>query len=175
MSHRPLFACCLAEFLGTFLLVLLGCGAVHSAVLMDGLSGLWQIGIVWGIAIMLAIYVCGPISGAHINPAITLGFAVWRMFPWQRVGPYMASQLAGAFIAALVLFSVFHAGERRDRDVLWGIFSQPRTAGRGRRAADPVAARRALAAAQRARRLPGGDFGHGGPGAGGSRGHGTEK
>ena len=54
---------CLAEFVGTYLLVLIGCGAVHAAVLTGAQSGLWQVAIVWGIAIMLASYTVGAISG----------------------------------------------------------------------------------------------------------------
>jgi glycerol uptake facilitator protein len=98
---------CLAEFVGTYLLILLGCGAVHAAVLTGAQSGLWQVAIVWGIAIMLAIYSVGAISGAHINPAITLAFAVWGGFSWRSVLPYVMSQLAGAFVAAATLFVLF--------------------------------------------------------------------
>ena len=107
MVPRPLFIAVLAEVLGTFLLVLFGCGAVHVAVLTGDLVGLWQVGIVWGVAIMLAIYVVGPISGAHINPAITLAFALWRLFPASRVAPYIAAQFAGAFAAAALLYFLF--------------------------------------------------------------------
>ena len=66
MSHgKPsLLKMCLAEFVGTYLLVLLGCGAVHAAVLTGAQSGLWQVAIIWGIAIMLAVYTVGAISGA---------------------------------------------------------------------------------------------------------------
>lgn len=103
----PLLACCVAELLGTFLLVFFGCGAVHVAVLTEALSGLWQVGIVWGVAIMLAIYAFGPVSGAHINPAITLAFAAWRIFPVARVPGYIAAQTLGAFVAAAVLFCVY--------------------------------------------------------------------
>jgi glycerol uptake facilitator protein len=107
MPPRPLTACCLAEAIGTFLLVFFGCGAVHCAVLAGDLVGLWQVGVVWGIAIMLAIYVVGAISGAHINPAITVGLAVWKLFPWLRVGPYIAAQFAGAVLASLALFTLY--------------------------------------------------------------------
>jgi glycerol uptake facilitator protein len=109
MNGNPpsLTACCFAETLGTFVLVLFGCGAVHAAVLTGAQSGLWQIAIVWGIAIMLAIYVIGAISGAHINPAITIAFAVWGRFPWVRVVPYLMAQVVGAFAAAAVLFAMF--------------------------------------------------------------------
>ncbi|QDV70270.1 Glycerol uptake facilitator protein [Rosistilla carotiformis] len=107
MSNRPLPACCIAETLGTFLLVFFGCGAVHVAVLTGDLQGLWQVGIVWGVSIMLAIYVVGSISGAHINPAITLGLATWGLFPWSRVPGYVLSQMLGAILAAAVLFTLF--------------------------------------------------------------------
>jgi len=107
MPQRSLLSCFLAELVGTWLLVFLGCGAVHSAVLTGGLSGLWQVGSVWGVAIMGAAYACGPVSGAHINPAITIGFAAWGKFPWPRVAPYIAAQLVGAFIAAALLYTIF--------------------------------------------------------------------
>lgn len=96
-----------AEVIGTFLLIFFGCGAVHAAVLTGAQQGLWQVAIVWGVAIMLAIYSVGGISGAHINPAMTLAFALWRGFPKVRVLPYIAGQLAGAMLAASVLFVIF--------------------------------------------------------------------
>ena len=86
---------CAAEFVGTYLLVFLGCGVVHASVLTGAQSGLWQVAIVWGVAIMLAIYTIGAVSGAHINPAITLAFAAWGRFPWRSVGPYIVSQTVG--------------------------------------------------------------------------------
>lgn len=107
MVPRPLFATCFAEFLGTFMLVLFGCGSVHVAVLLDGLAGAWQVGMVWGTVIAVAIYVFGPISGAHINPAITVGLASWGLFPKSRVVPYVIAQVFGAFTAAAVLFFLF--------------------------------------------------------------------
>jgi glycerol uptake facilitator protein len=99
---------CLAEVLGTYLLILFGCGAVHASVLTGAQSGLWQVAIVWGVAIMLAIYTVGAVSGAHINPAITLAFAAWGRFPRSSVGPYIVSQFAGAFLAAATLFLLFN-------------------------------------------------------------------
>lgn len=107
-SKQPgLFAVVAAEALGTFMLVLFGCGAVHAAVLSGAQSGLWQVAIVWGISIMLACYVVGGVSGAHINPAITLGLAAWGKFPTGRVVPYIAAQMAGAFIAAAALYGAW--------------------------------------------------------------------
>src|SRR5262245_9897304 len=94
---------CLAEFFGTYLLILFVCGAVHSAVLTGAQSGLWQVAIVWGIAIMLAAYLFGAISGAQINPAITIALAVWGRTSFGRVPAYILSQVAGAFFAAASL------------------------------------------------------------------------
>ncbi len=98
---------CLAEVVGTFILVFFGCGAVHAAVLTGALVGLWQVAIVWGVAIMLAAYVVGGISGAHINPAITLALALWGRFSWAAVVPYILSQLVGAILAAAALFGLY--------------------------------------------------------------------
>src|SRR5678815_1842752 len=97
----------LAEVLGTFLLVLFGCGAVHAAVLTGAQTGLWQVAIVWGVAIMLAAYVCGVISGAHINAAITIAQAVWGRFDWYRFPAYLVAQLGGAMLAAAALFLLY--------------------------------------------------------------------
>jgi glycerol uptake facilitator protein len=102
-----LAACVVAETVGTFLLIFFGLGAVHVAVLTGDLAGLWQVGIVWGASIMLAIYAVGAVSGAHINPAITVAMATWGLFPWGRVLPYIASQLLGATLAAALLFGLF--------------------------------------------------------------------
>jgi glycerol uptake facilitator protein len=96
-----------AEGLGTFILVLLGCGAVHSAVLTGAQSGLWQVAIVWGSGVALAAYCVGAVSGAHINPAMTVALAVWGRFPWSKVAPYIAVQMAGAFLAAVALFVIY--------------------------------------------------------------------
>src|SRR5207244_12957632 len=95
---------CFAEVLGTYILIFFGCGAVHAAVLTSAQAGLWQVAIVWGVAIMIAVYVVGGISGAHINPAITVALASWGRFSWKDVVPYILSQVAGAFLAAATLF-----------------------------------------------------------------------
>lgn len=107
MSTPSLQRAVIAEFFGTFLLIFFGCGAVHASVLTGAQSGLWQVAIVWGVAIMLAIYATGSISGAHINPAMTIASAIWRGFPVSRVVPYILAQVAGAFVAALCLFILF--------------------------------------------------------------------
>lgn len=95
------------EFAGTFLLVFFGCGSVCSAVLTGAQVGVFQVAIVWGLGIATAIYLTGALSGAHLNPAVTVSMAVWTDFPKRRVPGYIAAQLLGAFAAAAVLFFIF--------------------------------------------------------------------
>jgi len=97
----------LGELIGTFILVFFGCGAVHSAVLTGSLTGLWQVGVVWGLAIMVAAYTVGAASGAHINPAMTIALASYGRFYWSRVPGYVAAQTVGAAMAAVVLFGLY--------------------------------------------------------------------
>lgn len=105
----PLLRACVAEAVGTFLLVVFGTGAVASAVLTGALTGLWQVAVVWGFGVTLAIYATGAISGAHLNPAVTLSFALFRPadFPRARILPYWGAQMLGAVLAGGVVFVVF--------------------------------------------------------------------
>lgn len=100
---------CTGEVIGTFLLVLFGTGAVASAVLTGALTGLWQVAVVWGFGVTIAIYVSAAASGAHLNPAVTLAFALLRPseFPRERVLPYWGAQLLGAVLAGAVILAVF--------------------------------------------------------------------
>lgn len=98
----------IAEAIGTFILVFFGTGVVHVAVFTGAFAGLGQIAVAWGVAVGLAIYATASISGAHLNPAVTLAFAVFRGFHWKHIGPYVAAQLAGAFAAAATLYGLFH-------------------------------------------------------------------
>jgi glycerol uptake facilitator protein len=94
---------CLAEVLGTFVLILVGDGIVAAAVFLgayDPVGVAW----VWGVAVMIAVYLTGGVSGAHINPAITLAFAAFRKFPKWKIIPYVLSQIVGAFLGATALF-----------------------------------------------------------------------
>ena len=95
------------EFAGTFVLVFFGVGAVNAAVATGAQAGLWQVAVVWAIAVSLGIYASAALSGAHINPAITLTAAVYDRFPITRVVPYWVAQIAGAACASLVLYSIF--------------------------------------------------------------------
>lgn len=97
------------EILGTFLLVLFGTGSVACAVLTGALQGLWQVAVVWGFGVTLAIYCSAALSGAHLNPAVSIAFAVLRprSFPAERLVPYVLAQLAGAVAAGGVVWAVF--------------------------------------------------------------------
>jgi MIP family channel proteins len=97
-----------AEFLGTFVLIAFGAGVVAQTVLSGGSHGSYiAINVAWGIGVVLGVYVAGGVSGAHLNPAVTLALAVRRGFAWGKVLPYVAAQTAGAFTAALVVFTVY--------------------------------------------------------------------
>lgn len=98
---------CFAEILGTFILVFFGCGSVAAALLTGAQMGIFQVAIVWGLGIAFAIQLTGSISGAHLNPAVTLGFVVWSKFPSRKIAPYIASQFVGAMIAAVLLLVLF--------------------------------------------------------------------
>ena len=95
------------EFFGTFLLVFFGCGSVCAAVLTSAQVGVFQVAIVWGLGIATAIYLTGGLSGAHLNPAVTISMAVWSDFPKKRVAPYLVTQVLGAFAGAAVLYFIF--------------------------------------------------------------------
>ncbi len=120
MGQSTTRACCVAEALGTFLLVFFGCGSVHAAVLADAQSGIWQVAVVWGVAIAVAIYIVGGISGAHINPAVSVALALWGRFRWRMVPAYVASQMVGAFLAAALLF-LFFGGFLQEKEHAKGV------------------------------------------------------
>ena len=100
---------CVAEVIGTFLLVLFGTGAVAAAVLTGAQQGLWQVAVVWGFGVTFAIYATASVSGAHLNPAVSLAFAIFRSseFPWRKLLPYWISQVSGGILAGLVVLLVF--------------------------------------------------------------------
>jgi len=99
----------LAEFLGTFVLIVFGAGVVAQTVLSGGAAGTsLSINIAWGLAVAMGCYVAAGVSGAHLNPAVTIALAVHRGFPWRKVGPYSAAQFAGAFVASAVVYATYH-------------------------------------------------------------------
>jgi glycerol uptake facilitator protein len=104
---HPLPGWMVGEFVGTFLLVFFGCGSVAAAVLTGAQVGIFQVAIVWGLGIAFAIHLTASLSGAHLNPAVTIAMASWRGFPKHRVAPYVAVQLVAAFVSAAVLYVAF--------------------------------------------------------------------
>lgn len=99
----------LAEFLGTFVLIVFGVGVVAQTVLSKGSAGSpLSINIAWGLAVTMGCYVAAGVTGAHLNPAVTLALAVHRRFPWNKVVPYSLAQLGGAFTASAVVFVTYH-------------------------------------------------------------------
>jgi len=108
MKKPTLFGECAAEFTGTMILTFFICGAVNVAVLTGALQGLMQVALVCGLGVTLGIYASAGISGAHLNPAITLAFATWRGFPAKKILPFIVSQLLGGFAAGLLTYAVFH-------------------------------------------------------------------
>jgi glycerol uptake facilitator protein len=104
-----------AEVLGTFTLIIFGVGVVAQTVLTPFSAGAQSIHWAWGIGVVMGVYVAGGISGAHLNPAVTVALALWRKFPWGKVGPYALAQLVGAFLAAMVVrWNFWEAFDRFD-------------------------------------------------------------
>lgn len=98
---------CLFEFVGTAILVLFGDGVVASTVLKKskGENGGWVvITLAWGLAVMLGVFIAGPYSGAHLNPAVTLGLATAGTFSWALVLPYIVAQMLGGFLGAVLVY-----------------------------------------------------------------------
>jgi MIP family channel proteins len=96
-----------AEALAAFALVFAGCGAVVADARYDGTLGTVGIGLVFGLVIMAMVYATGHLSGAHINPAVTIAFTLTRHFPGRDAAAYVAAQLAGATAGALLLLAVW--------------------------------------------------------------------
>lgn len=99
-----------AEFLGTFLLILLGNGVVANVLLnkTKGFDSGWLVITTgWGLAVFTGVVVAGPYSGAHLNPAVTLGLAIAQEFAWQDVPSFMIAQLAGAFLGAAIVWVLY--------------------------------------------------------------------
>jgi len=114
----PLRPALFGEFIGTALLIVLGDGVVATDVLLNKASDKMMITTAWGLAVAMAVYLCGRLSGGHVNPAVTLALAARGEFPRSRVLPYWAAQLAGAFVGALIVYAdyaeAFRAFERNE-------------------------------------------------------------
>src|SRR3954447_8914529 len=107
----------IAELFGTMVLILFGCGSVAMVLLFGSdpaipgevvKGGYTNIVLGWGLAVTMGIYVSGTISGAHLNPAVTIALAVTGRFPWSKCLHYIAAQFIGAFLGAALVFTVYH-------------------------------------------------------------------
>jgi MIP family channel proteins len=96
-----------AEGLAAFALVFAGCGAIVTNAEYDGALGVVGIALVFGLIVMVMVYATGHLSGAHINPAVTVAFTITRHFPPRDAAAYIAAQLAGALLGALLLVAVW--------------------------------------------------------------------
>src|SRR5208282_4663359 len=118
----------MAELVGTMLLIILGDGVVAAVVLNKTKaqnSGWMVITTGWAMAVAMAVYAVGRISGGHINPAVTLGLAAIGKFPWSDVPKYLAAQFLGAFLGAVVVWLAYlaHWPATEDPGAKLGVFS----------------------------------------------------
>ena len=124
---NDVFVKCLFEFIGTAILVLFGDGVVASNCLKKskGENGGWVvITLAWGLAVMLGVFISGPYSGAHLNPAVTLGLAAAGTFSWSLVVPYIVAQMLGGFVGAVLVYAFYkyHYDATDDPAVKLGTF-----------------------------------------------------
>lgn len=106
-KQHTLLGECIAEFIGTGLLIFFGVGCVAALVLTGANFGQWEISIMWGLGVAIAIYCTAGVSGAHINPAVTIALAMFHGFDKRKVAPYIAAQLLGAFCTAALIYALY--------------------------------------------------------------------
>jgi len=117
-----------AELVGTFLLLLIGAGVVANVILKGTKghgSGWMVICTAWAVAVYVGVVVASPYSGAHLNPAVSVGLAVAGQFPWEKVPAFVAAQLLGAFLGAAVCWLIYrdHFNVTEDQATKLGVFS----------------------------------------------------
>lgn len=119
---------CLFEFIGTFVLVLLGCGVVACVSLRKSKgegAGWVVVTLAWGLAVMCGVLIAGPYTGAHLKPAVTLGLAAAGKFPWEYVLPYIVSQIAGGILGAVIVYVFYkdHFDATAETETKLGVFA----------------------------------------------------
>lgn len=110
MSLAPktsLFGLCVAEFLGAGLLIFFGTGCVAAMVVGGATFSQWEISIIWGLGVSMAIYLTAGVSGAHLNPAVTIALCLFGGFDKRKVPAYIVAQVAGAFCAAALVYGLY--------------------------------------------------------------------
>ncbi|MDG6352884.1 aquaporin [Glaesserella parasuis] len=104
---KSLKAACIGEFIGTGLIIFFGAGCVAAAQVAGATFGLWEISIVWGLAVAMAVYASAGLSGAHLNPAVTIVLWKFACFDGKKILPYIISQMLGAFCAAALVYFLY--------------------------------------------------------------------
>ena len=97
----------MAEFLGTALLIFFGTGCVAALKVAGASFGLWEISIIWGVGVSMAIYLTAGVSGAHLNPAVSIALTIFADFEKRKLPFYILSQIAGAFCGALLVYTLY--------------------------------------------------------------------
>ena len=118
----------MGELIGTMLLIILGDGVVANVVLNKSKgqnSGWIVITAGWGFAVAMAVYAVGQVSGAHLNPAVTIGLALIGKFSWSQVAPYIVAQMIGAFLGAIIVYITYlpHWAATEDKGAKLAVFS----------------------------------------------------
>ncbi|MEB0207938.1 MIP/aquaporin family protein [Pseudomonas sp. CCC3.1] len=106
-QHPTLLGQCTAEFLGTALLIFFGTGCVAALKVAGASFGLWEISIIWGIGVSMAIYLTAGVSGAHLNPAVSIALSLFTDFDKRKLPFYILAQVAGAFCAAALVYTLY--------------------------------------------------------------------
>jgi len=99
---------CIAEFLGIALLMFFGVGCVAALKLAGATFGQWEISIIWGLGVALAVYLTAAVSGAHLNPAVTIALWLFAKFEGRKVIPYIIAQMLGAFVGAALVYFLYY-------------------------------------------------------------------
>lgn len=108
-SKSSVIGPCIAEFIGTGILLFFGIGCVAALKLAGVSFGQWELSIVWGLAVTMGIYVSAGGSGAHLNPAVTIALCIFGNFEARKVIPYIIAQIAGAFCAAALVYNLYQS------------------------------------------------------------------
>lgn len=124
----PVLVQCFFEFLGTFVMIVIGCGVVACVSLNNskGTGAGWAVvTIAWGLAVMCGVFIAGPYTGAHLNPAVSIGLAMGGKFAWSLVLPYIIAQVIGAFFGGMLVYYFYkdHFDITEGKDTKLGVFA----------------------------------------------------
>ena len=107
LQQPTLSSQCLAEFFGTALLIFFGTGCVAALKVAGASFGLWEISIIWGVGVSMAIYLTAGVSGAHLNPAVSIALCLFAGFEKAKLPFYIVAQIAGAFCGAALVYTLY--------------------------------------------------------------------